>query len=88
MAWSAGALIGLVEGWLVTIWTRKSNELIPNIVIGLVGSLGAALATHALGLRVHSGLTVIDGLEGDLLGAATGALVALLVWHQVRDHYF
>jgi uncharacterized membrane protein YeaQ/YmgE (transglycosylase-associated protein family) len=86
MAWTAGALIGAVAGWLATQWTRKSAER--NIVIGLVGSLGTLIATHALDLQVHAGLTVIEGLPGDIFGAAIGALVALLVWHQVRDYYF
>lgn len=88
MTWTASALIGIVAGWLVTLWTHNSAELVPNAIIGLVGSLGAVIATHALGLRVHAGLTVVEGLPGDIFGAAAGALVALLVWHQVRGYYF
>jgi uncharacterized membrane protein YeaQ/YmgE (transglycosylase-associated protein family) len=88
MAWIAGVLIGVAAGWLATQWTRKSAELVRNVVVGLVGSLGAPIAAHALDLQAHAGLTVIEGLPGDIFGAAIGALVALLVWHQVRDYYF
>ena len=75
-------LIGGIAGWIAEKATRSDMGLLMNIIIGIVGSFIGAFLANLLGLRLTE---VFEGwFLGNLLVAAIGAIVLLLVIKAIR----
>ena len=71
-------LIGAVAGWLAGVVVRGGGfGLVGDIVIGVLGAFIAGLLLPRLGL----GLT---GIAGEIIFAAIGAIILLLVVRLLR----
>jgi uncharacterized membrane protein YeaQ/YmgE (transglycosylase-associated protein family) len=71
-------LIGAVAGWLAGVVVRGGGfGLVGDIVVGILGAFLAGL----LFPRLHLGLT---GIGGEIVYAAIGAIILLLLIRLVR----
>ena len=75
-------LIGGIAGWIAEKATVPTWDCSMNIIIGIVGSFIGAFLANLLGLRLDE---VFEGwFLGNLLVAAIGAIVLLLVVKAIR----
>lgn len=75
-------LIGGLAGWIAEKVTSSDMGLLMNIITGIVGSFIGAFLANLLGIRLTE---VFQGwFLGNLLVAAIGAIVLLLVIKAIR----
>jgi len=68
----------MIAGWLAgVIWKGRGFGLVPNIVIGIVGSFVGGFLFRLLGIAAHN-------LVGSIAAALAGALVLLFVISKIR----
>ena len=48
-------IVGGIAGWLAATFMNKTQGILMNIVIGVVGAFVAGLVLNLLGIDVHSG---------------------------------
>ncbi len=66
--------VGAVAGWLAGIIMKgRSNGLIGNIVVGIVGALIASFILPRLGISIGSGIL------GSIIHSTIGAVILLFV---------
>jgi uncharacterized membrane protein YeaQ/YmgE (transglycosylase-associated protein family) len=55
----------------------RQQELVPNLVIGIVGAFIGGFIAKLLGLTAYN-------LIGEVVVATAGAIVCLFVWQRIR----
>jgi uncharacterized membrane protein YeaQ/YmgE (transglycosylase-associated protein family) len=66
-------IIGIVAGWIAEKITASDHGLLTNLVVGIAGSFVGGSLASLMNLQ-------FEGWLGNLLGAAVGAVLVLLVW--------
>ena len=71
-------VIGLIAGWLATQILGGRGGLLYNLAVGLVGAIVGGFLFEKLNLQV------MPDFWGNLITAAIGAIVFLLIWRAIR----
>jgi uncharacterized membrane protein YeaQ/YmgE (transglycosylase-associated protein family) len=66
-------IIGIVAGWIAEKITASDHGLLTNLLVGIAGSLVGGSLANLMNLQ-------FEGWLGNLLVAAVGAVLVLLVW--------
>ena len=66
-------LIGLIAGWIAEKVTASDHGLLTNLLVGIAGSFVGGSLARLMNLQ-------FEGWLGNLLVAAAGAILVLLVW--------
>jgi uncharacterized membrane protein YeaQ/YmgE (transglycosylase-associated protein family) len=70
-------IIGLIAGAIASFYMRRQQELVPNLVIGIVGAFIGGFIAKLLGLTAYN-------VIGEVVVATAGAIVCLFVWQRIR----
>jgi uncharacterized membrane protein YeaQ/YmgE (transglycosylase-associated protein family) len=70
-------IIGLIAGAIASFYMGRQQELVPNLVIGIVGAFIGGFIAKLLGLTAYN-------LIGEVVVATAGAIVCLFVWQRIR----
>jgi uncharacterized membrane protein YeaQ/YmgE (transglycosylase-associated protein family) len=70
-------IIGLVAGAIASFYMGRQQELVPNLVIGIVGAFIGGFIAKLLGLTAYN-------VIGEVVVATAGAIVCLFVWQRIR----
>src|SRR6516165_9536711 len=70
-------VIGLVAGAIASFYMGRQQELLPNLVIGIVGALIGGFIAKLLGLTAYN-------VIGEVVVATAGAILGLFIWQRVR----
>ena len=71
-------VIGLIAGWLATQILGGRGGLLYNLAVGLVGAIVGGFLFEKLNLQV------MPDFWGNLITAAIGAIIFLLIWRAIR----
>jgi uncharacterized membrane protein YeaQ/YmgE (transglycosylase-associated protein family) len=82
VGWLGTLLIGGLAGWIAEKAMKTEMGLVMNIIVGVIGSYIGAFLANALGLQL--GEFFHGWFWGNLVVAAVGAIVLLLVLKAVR----
>jgi uncharacterized membrane protein YeaQ/YmgE (transglycosylase-associated protein family) len=69
--------IGLIAGALVSYITGRQQDLLINLLIGLVGAVTGGLLARLPRLGTY-------GEIGEVVTATLGAIVCILVWQRIH----
>jgi uncharacterized membrane protein YeaQ/YmgE (transglycosylase-associated protein family) len=69
--------IGLITGALVSYITGRQQDLLINLLIGLVGAVTGGLLARLPRLGTY-------GEIGEVVTATLGAIICILVWQRIR----
>jgi uncharacterized membrane protein YeaQ/YmgE (transglycosylase-associated protein family) len=75
----AWIFIGLIAGWFATQLLGGRGGLLHNLAVGLVGAIVGGFLFEKLRLEV------MPDFWGNLITAAIGAIVFLLIWRAIRS---
>jgi len=70
-------VIGLAAGAIASFYMGREQELVPNLVIGIVGAFIGGFIAKLLGLTAYN-------VIGEVVVATAGAIICLFVWHRIR----
>jgi uncharacterized membrane protein YeaQ/YmgE (transglycosylase-associated protein family) len=70
-------IIGLVAGAIASFYMGRQQELVPNLLIGIVGAFIGGFIAKLLGLTAYN-------VIGEVVVATAGAIICLFVWQRVR----
>ena len=70
-------VIGLIAGAIASFYMGRQQELVPNLVIGIVGAFIGDFIAKLLELTPYN-------LIGEVVVATAGAIVCLFVWQRIR----
>jgi uncharacterized membrane protein YeaQ/YmgE (transglycosylase-associated protein family) len=70
-------IIGLIAGAIASFYMGRQQELVPNLVIGIVGAFIGGFLAKLLGLTAYN-------VIGEVVVATAGAIVCLFVWQRIR----
>jgi uncharacterized membrane protein YeaQ/YmgE (transglycosylase-associated protein family) len=70
-------IIGLVAGAIASFYMGRQQELVPNLLIGIVGAFIGGFIAKLLGLTAYN-------VIGEVVVATAGAIVCLFVWQRIR----
>ncbi|HEY6655947.1 MAG TPA: GlsB/YeaQ/YmgE family stress response membrane protein [Methyloceanibacter sp.] len=70
-------VIGLAAGAIASFYMGREQELVPNLVIGIVGAFIGGFIAKLLGLTA-------DNVIGEVVVATAGAIICLFVWQRIR----
>ena len=70
-------VIGLAAGAIASFYMGRQQELVPNLVIGIVGAFIGGFIAKLLGLTA-------DNVIGEVVVATAGAIICLFVWQRIR----
>jgi len=70
-------VIGLVAGAIASFYMGRQQELMPNLVIGVVGAMVGGFIARLLGLTAYN-------VIGEVVVATTGAIICLFIWQRIR----
>ena len=70
-------IIGLAAGAIASFYMGRQQELVPNLVIGIVGAFIGGFLAKLLGLTAYN-------VIGEVVVATAGAIVCLFVWQRIR----
>ena len=70
-------IIGLVAGAIASFYMGRQQELVPNLLIGIVGAFIGGFIAKLLGLTAYN-------VIGEVVVATAGAIICLFVWKRVR----
>ena len=70
-------IIGLVAGAIASFYMGRQQELVPNLLIGIVGAFIGGFITKLLGLTAYN-------VIGEVVVATAGAIICLFVWQRIR----
>jgi uncharacterized membrane protein YeaQ/YmgE (transglycosylase-associated protein family) len=71
-------VIGLIAGWLATQILGGRGGLLYNLAVGLIGAIVGGFLFEKLNLQV------MPDFWGNLITAAIGAIIFLLIWRAIR----
>jgi uncharacterized membrane protein YeaQ/YmgE (transglycosylase-associated protein family) len=70
-------IIGLAAGAIASFYMGRQQELVPNLVIGIVGAFIGGFIAKLLGLTAYN-------VIGEVVVATAGAIICLFVWQRIR----
>jgi uncharacterized membrane protein YeaQ/YmgE (transglycosylase-associated protein family) len=70
-------VIGLAAGAIASFYMGRQQELVPNLVIGIVGAFIGGFIAKLLGLTAYN-------VIGEVVVATAGAIICLFVWQRIR----
>jgi uncharacterized membrane protein YeaQ/YmgE (transglycosylase-associated protein family) len=70
-------IIGLVAGAIASFYMGRQQELVPNLLIGIVGAFIGGFIAKLLGLTAYN-------VIGEVVVATAGAIICLFVWQRIR----
>ena len=70
-------VIGLAAGAIASFYMGREQELVPNLVIGIVGAFIGGFIAKLLGLTAYN-------VIGEVVVATAGAIICLFVWQRTR----
>jgi uncharacterized membrane protein YeaQ/YmgE (transglycosylase-associated protein family) len=70
-------VIGLIAGAIAAFYMGRQQELVPNLVIGVVGAFIGGFIAKLLGLTAYN-------VIGEVVVATAGAIICLFVWQRIR----
>jgi uncharacterized membrane protein YeaQ/YmgE (transglycosylase-associated protein family) len=70
-------VIGLAAGAIASFYMGREQELVPNLVTGIVGAFIGGFIAKLLGLTA-------DNVIGEVVVATAGAIICLFVWQRIR----
>ena len=70
-------IIGVAAGAIASFYMGRQQELVPNLVIGIVGAFIGGFIAKLLGLTA-------DNVIGEVVVATAGAIICLFVWQRIR----
>jgi uncharacterized membrane protein YeaQ/YmgE (transglycosylase-associated protein family) len=70
-------VIGLAAGAIAAFYMGRQQELVPNLVIGIVGAFIGGFIAKLLGLTAYN-------VIGEVVVATAGAIICLFVWQRIR----
>jgi uncharacterized membrane protein YeaQ/YmgE (transglycosylase-associated protein family) len=70
-------IIGLVAGAIASFYMGRQQELLPNLVIGIVGAFIGGFIAKLIGLTAYN-------VIGEVVVATAGAIICLFVWQRIR----
>jgi uncharacterized membrane protein YeaQ/YmgE (transglycosylase-associated protein family) len=70
-------VIGLAAGAIASFYMGRQQELLPNLIIGIVGAFIGGFIAKLLGLTAYN-------VIGEVVVATAGAIICLFVWQRIR----
>ena len=70
-------VIGLAAGAIASFYMGRRQELLPNLIIGIVGAFIGGFIAKLLGLTAYN-------VIGEVVVATAGAIICLFVWQRIR----
>ncbi len=70
-------VIGLAAGAIASFYMGRQQELLPNLIIGIVGAFIGGFIAKLLGLTAYN-------VIGEVVVATAGAIICLFVWQRLR----
>jgi uncharacterized membrane protein YeaQ/YmgE (transglycosylase-associated protein family) len=70
-------IIGLAAGAIAAFYMGRQQELVPNLLIGIVGAFIGGFIAKLLGLTAYN-------VIGEVVVATAGAIICLFVWQRIR----
>ena len=70
-------VIGVAAGAIASFYMGRQQELLPNLVIGIVGAFIGGFIAKLLGLTAYN-------VIGEVVVATAGAIICLFVWQRIR----
>ena len=70
-------IIGVAAGAIASFYMGRQQELVPNLLIGIVGAFIGGFITKLLGLTAYN-------VIGEVVVATAGAIICLFVWQRIR----
>ena len=70
-------IIGVAAGAIASFYMGRQQELVPNLLIGIVGAFIGGFIAKPLGLTAYN-------VIGEVVVATAGAIICLFVWQRVR----
>jgi uncharacterized membrane protein YeaQ/YmgE (transglycosylase-associated protein family) len=70
-------LVGLAAGAIASYTMGRQQDLLANLIIGVVGAMVGGFIAALLGLTAFN-------VIGEVVVAAAGAVLCLYVWQQIR----
>jgi len=70
-------IIGVAAGAIASFYMRRQQELVPNLLIGIVGAFIGGFIAKLLGLTAYN-------VIGEVVVATAGAIICLFVWQRIR----
>ena len=70
-------IIGVAAGAIASFYMGRQQELVPNLLIGIVGAFIGGFIAKLLGLTAYN-------VIGGVVVATAGAIICLFVWQRIR----
>jgi uncharacterized membrane protein YeaQ/YmgE (transglycosylase-associated protein family) len=70
-------IIGLAAGAIASFYMGRQQELVPNLLIGIVGAFIGGFIAKLLGLTAFN-------VIGEVVVATIGAIICLFIWQRIR----
>jgi uncharacterized membrane protein YeaQ/YmgE (transglycosylase-associated protein family) len=70
-------IIGVAAGAIASFYMGRQQELVPNLLIGIVGAFIGGFIAKLLGLTASN-------VIGEVVVATAGAIICLFVWQRIR----
>ena len=70
-------VIGVAAGAIASFYMGRQQELLPNLVIGIVGAFIGGFIAKLLGLTAYN-------VIGEVVVATAGAILGLFIWQRPR----
>ena len=70
-------IIGLAAGAIASFYMGRQQELVPNLLIGIVGAFIGGFIAKLLGLTAYNFI-------GEVVVATAVAIICLFVWQRIR----
>jgi uncharacterized membrane protein YeaQ/YmgE (transglycosylase-associated protein family) len=70
-------IIGLAAGAIASFYMGRQQELVPNLLIGIIGAFIGGFIAKLLGLTAYN-------VIGEVVVATAGAIICLFVWQRIR----
>ena len=71
-------MVGLTAGFLAAHFMGKKQDLVTNLIVGVVGAVLGGIIAGVLGIAAY-------GLIGRIVIATLGAMLTLFVWQKYKS---
>jgi uncharacterized membrane protein YeaQ/YmgE (transglycosylase-associated protein family) len=70
-------IIGVAAGAIASFYMGRQQELVPNLLVGIIGAFIGGFIAKLLGLTAYN-------VIGEVVVATAGAIICLFVWQRIR----
>ena len=70
-------IIGVAAGAIASFYMGRQQELVPNLLVGIMGAFIGGFIAKLLGLTAYN-------VIGEVVVATAGAIICLFVWQRIR----